>query len=178
MSPADLIPGFFGKIPTTGDFVTRRLSSNFVRQWDRWAARHLVPLLVSGDWDDQVGLRFLLGHDVGGPMAGVALPSTDRVGRRFPLTVAAPLWSITSGVALSANDWFNDVQGIAEAARRGELTADGLDTELAQLTFPAADAQGEIVPGMVLWVKSDKLFDVDSDAPLATLKLLLAGECG
>ena len=42
------LPGFYGKMPATGDFVTRRLSGDFVRAWDRWLAQHLVPLFGSG----------------------------------------------------------------------------------------------------------------------------------
>lgn len=178
MSSSDLTTGFFGKIPTTGDFVSRRLPSDFVRLWDRWAARHLVPLLASGIWGDHVGLRFLLGHEAGGPMAGVALPSADRVGRRFPLTVAASLWSVETGLATSANSWFNDVQDMADAAQKGELTADGLEAELALLPFPALDAAGETVRGMVLWTTSHELLDVDPEAPVATLRSLLAERWG
>ncbi|RWF89350.1 MAG: DUF2094 domain-containing protein, partial [Mesorhizobium sp.] len=35
MSAADMIlPGFYGKMPATGDFVSRRLPGDFVRIWD------------------------------------------------------------------------------------------------------------------------------------------------
>ncbi|RUZ99042.1 type VI secretion system-associated protein TagF, partial [Mesorhizobium sp. M7A.F.Ca.US.002.01.1.1] len=44
------LPGFYGKMPATGDFVTRRLTGDFVRVWDRWLAQHLVPLMGSEAW--------------------------------------------------------------------------------------------------------------------------------
>jgi len=37
-----ILPGFYGKMPATGDFVTRRLPGDFVRVWDRWLAQHIA----------------------------------------------------------------------------------------------------------------------------------------
>ncbi|RUW25688.1 type VI secretion system-associated protein TagF, partial [Mesorhizobium sp. M4B.F.Ca.ET.013.02.1.1] len=45
-----ILPGFYGKIPATGDFVSRRLTGDFVRVWDRWLAQHLVPLIGLESW--------------------------------------------------------------------------------------------------------------------------------
>ncbi len=91
MPSEHLATGFYGKIPATGDFVSRGLPGGFVRSWDRWVAAHLTPLQLSGAWPEHAGLRFVLGPDANGPMAGVALPGRDKAGRRFPLTVATPL---------------------------------------------------------------------------------------
>lgn len=178
MSAADLTTGFFGKIPTTGDFVSRRLPGDFIRHWDRWVARHLAPLLVSGAWDEDIGLRFLLGPDAGRPMAGVALPSADRAGRKFPLTVASPLSAAATGLATRADRWFNGVQEIAEAAQRGELTPEALEAELLLQPFPSVHEEGEAVRGMVLWTLPHELHDVDLEVPLPALRLLLAGRQG
>lgn len=178
MSAADLTTGFFGKIPTTGDFVSRGLPADFIRHWDRWVARHLAPLLASGSWDEDIGLRFLLGPDAGGPMAGVALPSADRAGRRFPLTVASQLSSAATGLATGADRWFNDVQELAGAAQRGKLTPDALEAELLLLTFPTVGEEGEIVRGMVFWTTPHELRDVDPEVPLPAMRLLLAARHG
>ena len=31
-----LIPGWYGKIPSLGDFVSRRLPADFIVLWDNW----------------------------------------------------------------------------------------------------------------------------------------------
>ncbi|TIU04376.1 MAG: type VI secretion system-associated protein TagF, partial [Mesorhizobium sp.] len=56
-----ILPGFYGKMPATGDFVTRRLPGDFVRAWDRWLAQHIVPLIGSEAWPRSTALRFLAG---------------------------------------------------------------------------------------------------------------------
>ena len=38
-------PGLFGKLPSTGDFVTRGLPAGFLRVWDAWLSRHLAARL-------------------------------------------------------------------------------------------------------------------------------------
>ena len=175
MSAADLIaPGFYGKLPAAGDFVSRRLPADFVRAWDRWVAQHLAPLLESDIWSERVGLRFLLGPAALGPMAGLVLPSADRVGRRFPLTVAAPTLLATTGFAASAASWFAALHEAAEPAQRGEINADEFAAELALLPFPSADAEGETVRGMIFWTDPLELLHVDTDAPRAALEHLLA----
>jgi type VI secretion system protein ImpM len=60
-TPDLILPGFYGKLPTAGDFVTRRLPIDFVRVWDRWLAQHFAPLIVSEVWGVNVPLRFLSG---------------------------------------------------------------------------------------------------------------------
>ena len=92
-------PGFFGKVPSHGDFVARRLPAAFVSVWDGWlqagladsrgrlGADWLAAYLHSPIW------RFALDAGVCGPQAwaGLMMPSVDRVGRYFPLTIGLPL---------------------------------------------------------------------------------------
>ena len=89
--------GFFGKIPSRGDFVRAGLSHLLIDAWDQWLQR-LLPLVERqlGDrWADawQVApvWRFSLpaGHCGPASVAGLWLPSVDRAGRRFPLMIAA-----------------------------------------------------------------------------------------
>lgn len=178
MSPAHLTTGFFGKIPATGDFVSRGLPGEFVRQWDRWAARHLAPLITDGTWPDPIGLRFLLGPgalspSVPVPMAGITLPSADRIGRRFPLTVAASLMTATTNLAVSASRWFDQIEDAATAAQAGSTSADEFAAELAALPFPTVEAGSETVRGIVFWIDTSQIVDLDQDAPRAVLEHLL-----
>ena len=121
-------PGFYGKLPAKGDFVTRRLARAFVDPWDAWLQE------VISDSRERLGEAWLqaylnapiwcfvlspgvCGTDV---MAGVLMPGVDRVGRYFPLTLAVALPDCANPVALAlaAADWFGDA---------GELALSSLD---------------------------------------------------
>jgi type VI secretion system protein ImpM len=90
--------GLYGKLPTHGDFLRRRVADDFVAAWDPWlqsciadsrrvlGEQWLSIYLTSPVW------RFALGPNVCGaaPAAGLLVPSVDRVGRYFPLTLVWP----------------------------------------------------------------------------------------
>jgi type VI secretion system protein ImpM len=91
--------GFYGKLPSHGDFLRRRVSDAFVDAWDAWlreclsasrtalGPRWLDVYLTSPAW------RFVCAAGACGPapVIGVAAPSVDQVGRYFPLTLVAEL---------------------------------------------------------------------------------------
>lgn len=95
--------GWYGKLPTLGDFAMRRLDPGFVEAWDGWLAEGLggwrerdpegwLPAYLAGPSWRFVLLDGVLPAAAGsGPVAGVMLPSVDRVGRYFPFTLAWPL---------------------------------------------------------------------------------------
>ena len=91
--------GFYGKLPSHGDFLRRRVSDGFVDAWDSWlreclaasrtalGAKWLDVYLTSPAW------RFVCAPGACGPapVIGLLAPSVDQVGRYFPLTVVAEL---------------------------------------------------------------------------------------
>ena len=89
--------GFFGKLPSRGDFVRAGLSRETVTAWDAWLQTVLPQAeeLAGDDWADFWRMapcwRFRLPAGLCGPHAwtGLWLASADRVGRRFPLLAAA-----------------------------------------------------------------------------------------
>lgn len=89
--------GFYGKIPARGDFVRARLPGGFVAAWDGWlqsvipASRALLGEDWLPAWLEAPVWRFALDGGVCGADAvlGVWMPSVDRAGRHFPLTLAA-----------------------------------------------------------------------------------------
>jgi type VI secretion system protein ImpM len=91
--------GLFGKTPTLGDFVQRRLPQSFVRPWDAWLSQSLAASrsLVPGDWTSiylkSPPWRFALDPGVAGPEGwiGALASSIDSVRRAYPITVAAPM---------------------------------------------------------------------------------------
>ncbi len=126
--------GFYGKLPAAGDFVSRRLPRSFLDPWDQWlqvviaasrsrlADSWLDLYLTSPIW------RFALAPGVCGPngWAGVLMPSVDRVGRYFPMTIALSLPEGAGPVLLTAAaDWYQR----AETAALSVLEHDGVDVD-------------------------------------------------
>lgn len=100
---APLLPlafGWHGKLPTRGDFVGRGLPRAWLRGWDDWvqramadASRRIDAVLLRERLLGMSPWHFVaLPESVAPPRAtvwtGVVLPSTDRVGRAFPLLFA------------------------------------------------------------------------------------------
>ncbi|MER9200855.1 type VI secretion system-associated protein TagF [Mesorhizobium sp. M0145] len=168
-----ILPGFYGKMPATGDFVTRRLPGDFVRAWDRWLAQHVVPLIGSESWPRGTALRFLTGPGFVGASAGIILQSVDRVGRQFPLSVVAQLPEASVQLA-RADAWFAGIEETAFAAQRGELTPDELDTALGALPVPTVEPGEEVIGDMVMWTSHSDIFDIDPRSPQATLEQIFA----
>ncbi|OAP34581.1 hypothetical protein AU381_24985 [Sinorhizobium glycinis] len=178
MSDAALIlPGFFGKLPTTGDFVTRGLPASFVGAWDRWICRHLVHRFSQGSIKEHPVLRFLLGSEAFGPMTspmtGVVMASADRASRPFPLTIAAAPPVAASDIVTAAGEWFGSLEAAGISACEGQLDGDGLAARLTSLPFPAIAAKGDLVRRMVFWVRGSKPIEVNPDEPELTLRELL-----
>jgi type VI secretion system protein ImpM len=174
MPAADLIlPGFYGKMPAAGDFVTRRLPGDFVRVWDRWLAQHIVPLFGLETWPMGTALRFLAGPASFGASAGIVLQSADRVGRQFPLSVVARLPEAPLKLAY-ADAWFESIETPALAAQRGELASDELDAALAALPVPIVSGEGDVIGDLVAWTAHTDIFDVDPQAPQPTLEQIFA----
>jgi type VI secretion system protein ImpM len=89
--------GCFGKIPAHGDFIRLGLPRDFIDCWDAWIS---LMLTTSRDtlgqnwlatWLEAPIWRFALAPGVCGAGAAIGawMPSVDRVGRYFPLTIAA-----------------------------------------------------------------------------------------
>ena len=118
--------GFFGKLPSHGDFIGRRVADGFRETWDAWLQRCLTEsqhqlgprwldcYLTSPIW------RFFLCDGVAGEAsyAGVLLPSVDRVGRYFPLTVVAALPVALGALSFAeaAAGWFDEVEQLCRGA--------------------------------------------------------------
>jgi type VI secretion system protein ImpM len=154
------VPGFFGKIPSHGDFVTRDLPRGFLDGWDAWLQACIAEskkqlgdgwldvYLTSPIW------RFGLVAGVCGPQAwaGILMPSVDRVGRYFPLTIAAPVQGQATPLHLpaSADPWFEALESAAlRALDDDRFDANALREALARAGEPSVAAgRGETASAM------------------------------
>ena len=127
--------GLFGKLPSHGDFLRRRASDAFVDAWDAWLRECLSESRATlGDrWLDvyltSPAWRFVCAAGACGPapVIGLMVPSVDRVGRYFPLTLVAELPEDVSPVsaATSATMFFER----AERLVIDTLAAEEIDFE-------------------------------------------------
>lgn len=101
VSSGDDRPAWYGKLPTLGDFASRRLEPDFIGQWDAWLAGGMADLherdgsdwiqryLLCPSWCFVLMPGVLTGHAGASAWMGVLMPSVDRVGRYFPLTLVS-----------------------------------------------------------------------------------------
>ena len=146
---ADEVTGWYGKLPSLGDFASRRLPPAFVEPWDDWLARGLAAwreeapdgwldgYLASPSWRFVVMPGALAGASTDGSAAwaGVLMPSVDRVGRYFPLTLARPLPTLPAD-AKELNDllgWLQRLDDLALDALHDDWPVDRLEAELGGL---------------------------------------------
>lgn len=166
--------GFYGKVASRGDFVGRGLPASFQQPWDAWLAAGLQACqrqlgetwlqayLVSPLW------RFVLAPGVCGaaPVAGVLMPSIDRVGRYFPLTVAVVLPEVQSLAEVQAADrWFDAVEAALLATL--EEGARFEDFEAAVQALPDLPQQPAVA--CELLPAAQRLAALDAPARLAAL---------
>jgi type VI secretion system protein ImpM len=136
--------GLYGKLPSHGDFLSRRVSDAFADAWDEWLRECLAASRAAlGDrWLDvyltSPAWRFVCGPDACGPSAilGLMAPSVDRVGRYFPLTLVAELPEYVSPIAAAteAEVFFDRAERLViETLAADEIDFDAFDDDVAQL---------------------------------------------
>lgn len=155
-----LIAGWFGKIPSRGDFISRRLPGSFIELWDTWLQRAMTVsrthlgerwldlYLTSPIW------RFILMPGICGDnlWTGVFMPSIDKVGRHFPLTIAIQVKSCPKMLfaAFSAQTWYGYLEQLALASLNVNQSPDDLDRNLVIYPFPASCSSDTSIPSQEL----------------------------
>lgn len=91
--------GWYGKIPSAGDFVARQLPYVLTRAWEHWMLGGLTALqqisedMLPRHYAVAPVWNFLIPAGLGfdGVLLGALAPSCDRVGRYFPLAAVLSL---------------------------------------------------------------------------------------
>jgi type VI secretion system protein ImpM len=160
--------GLFGKLPSHGDFLRRRTSEAFVRAWDGWLQECLIASRAAlGDrWLDvyltSPAWRFACAAGGAGPapVIGLMVPSVDRVGRYFPLTVVAELAAGTNLIRAitEAAPFFESAEALViDALAADRLDFEGFDGDVARLSA-ALDPDG-VAPAVALDSSIAELLD-------------------
>ena len=150
------IPGWYGKLPTLGDFASRRLDAGFIEPWDHWLGSGLAAqraqlgeawleaYLASPVW------RFVLMPGVipgvaqeAAALAGVLMPSVDKVGRYFPLTIVRRLDELphSSQQLEGLLGWLQRLEDVAVDALHEDWDIDTLEGALAALPPPVVPTE-------------------------------------
>ena len=170
MSATPILPGWHGKLPSLGDFASRRLAPDFLAVWDTWLAQGMQQLRQrdAAGWLDAYlaspTRRFLLmpGAMPGGmagamadhstvepgppAWAGVLMPSVDRVGRYFPFTIVQPLHRLPASPEPMHALWhrLGQLDELAADALHDDWPVDRLEAELTRLAGAGDPALAEM----------------------------------
>lgn len=135
----------FGKMPALGDFFRLGAPQGFVAQWDDWVQR----LLLTGQ--ERLGAgwsqcylsapiwRFTLGPGTVGSrgMMGVFMPSVDKVGRQYPLTLCVPCAGDPVALHFGNGAFYTQMEDLALACLEDEMTRDHLQDSLSAMAVPS-----------------------------------------
>jgi type VI secretion system protein ImpM len=152
--------GLFGKLPSQGDFVTRRLPWEFTSGWDAWLQAGMARARadLGGQWNSTYLTaplwRFQLAPGVLGASGWVGLwfASVDRVGRQFPLALVEPLPAAWEGryVVLEQDEAFFTLEDAALQALDPRLGFDAFERSVEGLSlFSPRPAAPTLVPQAV-----------------------------
>ncbi|CAA0109351.1 Protein phosphatase PrpC [BD1-7 clade bacterium] len=137
-------PGFFGKLPMTGDFIHRRITPAFLNRWDEWLKHNLArsQQMLGSQWLDiyltSPIWRFGISPGIIDDHAycGVIVPSVDSVGRYFPLTIsqAVPATAFCHMLSPAADQWYQSIEELMLDMLEGyHPDTDAFDQQLTTL---------------------------------------------
>jgi type VI secretion system protein ImpM len=166
--------GLFGKLPSHGDFLRRRASDAFVDAWDAWlqacmaASRTALGERWLGIYLTSPAWRFACAAGTCGPspFLGMMVPSVDRVGRYFPLTLVAELppdVSLITAARESAAFFESAEQLVIDTLAAEPVDFDGFDQRLIDLAADL-DMVGQ-APPLMLDLAASAVLDGNPTAP-------------
>ncbi len=140
MSTEPLTNGYYGKLPTHGDFVSRGLPKSFIDPWDTWLQEAVISSRekLGDNWLNcyLTGpiYRFVLSPGVCGQNSwlGIMMPSVDKIGRYYPMTITTKnQMNLNPFVALQERTaWFSSVEKLALSSLADNFSFDKFNNEI------------------------------------------------
>ncbi len=128
--------GLYGKLPAYGDFVLRNLGSAFINPWDEWLQRYISASSeqIGETWLDvyltSPVWRFVLSGGVidENTWCGLMMPSVDKVGRFYPISVVRQLPARVSPVVFmyTQQSWYQQIETLCLMALDEKVDVDEL----------------------------------------------------
>ncbi|MCC2974191.1 type VI secretion system-associated protein TagF [Massilia sp. IC2-476] len=143
--------GYFGKVSTHGDFVSRRLPQDLVQAWDAWLQECMYEsqAKLGSTWLERYLngplWRFAISPGVLGyeGIGGVMMPSVDRVGRYFPLMVGAVGCPGLMSWFYDHVAWYDTIDELARESLGPTFTVARFDdAPIPMLAHPAMASKG------------------------------------
>jgi type VI secretion system protein ImpM len=142
--------GLFGKLPMTGDFLSRGLPTGLRPVFDRWLTAKFT-LQEKNSWP-QSGYRgaFAWNEAV---VCALVMPSHDKLGRNFPLSVCFVV--PPNGVSVAGIDqWCDAALPPVIKALGGFMSAEELLDQVRQI--PLQQGASDLPELPVIWSKTDQ----------------------
>ena len=146
--PEPTVVGFYGKLPSAGDFLRLNASGTELQLLDRWLSEAIAMAERSGDdWPEVYSgaapLSFMLHDDSGKSercVLGAMVPSSDQIGRRFPMVVFTALdrQLVSEYPALPHHEFLRDARALLAGCER--LTRETLEASVARIGPPNSEA--------------------------------------
>jgi type VI secretion system protein ImpM len=139
--------GYYGKLPSRGDFIGRRLRPDTIQAWDAWLQAGLAAsqTALDGRWRELYYTapfwRFVLPPGLCGSsaLAGIMMASIDKVERCFPLMLGSELPAAADTVGIAEQSaWFQQLEDLALAALDDGFHLSTLDRPLPPAAGSAA----------------------------------------
>ncbi|MES0882280.1 type VI secretion system-associated protein TagF [Roseibium sp. SCP14] len=138
--------GYFGKLPARADFVTNRCPNGFLKVWEPFLNEGIARsrLDLKEAWQEAYMTmpvwRFWLsscvsGGSFEGMVTGAVMPSVDKVGREFPLTIVVRMAEDKTQMVAS-EDWYCDVEAILLQTLEDGAELSDFQSAVARLVAP------------------------------------------
>lgn len=137
--------GYFGKLPTFGDFIHQILPQDFANNMHQWTQQCMAAARENLGEDfltwylNCPAWKFLMTAEACGvqPVAGLTIPSVDKVGRYFNFTLATMLPPGTNVLAygLSNRSGFLALERLALDLLEQDLPREAIDIKVREVTL-------------------------------------------
>ena len=167
MSKEPLKIGYFGKVPAHGDFINKSLPQSFINPWDAWLQEAVLSSRqqLGDNWLNYYLTspiyRFALSPGICGSTgwSGLVMPSVDKVGRYYPMTLSVPGDQNSNPfITLEQNkSCFDHLETLLLSCLEDNFVLDHFQQSLNQIQ-PVADHQATGMEASAIAKEEEKIF--------------------